>query len=328
MKLVRCVHGKVSCDALNGLLLVFLQIGFVQAQNVSPTRVINLQDVIPGVGATWRIADVTQSNGHWAVLLRPVQRHSGSAIVTGDSQEQRVSLQIGAFDRIIMDREHLIYLRHASTRLQTTEFSRWKADSDGFETRTVAEAFAEPVVSEGLVQWKTDRVRVDAQGNRRSPAGPTSEKSELSIPERRIVLGLPERRYMVFGSRTEEIMIFDEAGTVVGTARADLDSAYASLGLRVSKPDVQSGKSRVVWAASSRDGLLFVHLSETPITRPTPIAVFNPTDGRLIRVISAVHPTAEGGPAADDQNPVGLAYLGAIDDQLIVVYSKGYVAFY
>jgi hypothetical protein len=79
---------------------------------------------------------------------------------------------------------------------------------------------------------------------------------------------------MEFGSRTEEIVIFNANGTLVSTARADLDSAYPELGLDVPKPDVESGRSRVVWAARSREGLLYVHLSETRVDRPVPIAVF------------------------------------------------------
>ena len=245
-----------------------------------------------------------------------------SAIVTGDSRGQRVAMQIGAFDRIAMDRNHAIYLRHAASSGEPTSVSKWKADTDELETQTILEPNAEPIVSDGILHWKPH-----GSSNRHHRKLAQGEQA-LTIPERRLVLGLPGQRYMVFGTRTEEIMVFDVDGTLVATARADLDAAYATLGLEVPKPDVESGRSRVVSAASSRHGLLYVQLSETPVTRPTPVAVFDPTDGRLLRVLNAVHPTAEPSIPVNDLTPVGLPYLVAIDDELVVVYGKGYLAFY
>lgn len=291
-------------------------------QTISPVHVLNWDKAVPGGREKWRIADVSQSHSRWAVLLRPMQRHGGSAILTGDKHEQSVSVEVQAFDRIAMDRDHVIYLRHSGSR-DVTVVSKWNAEKDEVESQSISETNAEPVVSEGRVNWKAH----GSSNRHRRRLAPGEADSD--IPEERFVFGLPAQRYMVFGALTEEVMTFDADGALAGMARVDLDSAYTSLGLHVPTPDFQTGRRRVVSAAaSSREGLLYVQLSETLWTRPAPVAVFDPSTGRLLRVLNAVHPLADSGSLPYDGPPVGLPVLKAVDDLLVISFGMGYLAFY
>lgn len=86
---------------------------------------------------------------------------------------------------------------------------------------------------------------------------------------------------------------------------------------------------RIVWASSSRQGLIYMYLSGLPVRGPGRIAVVLPSDGRLVKSIALDLPGSDS--RRDRYNPEGsmMVVMGAVDDQTAVMDAElGILALY
>lgn len=280
------------------LVIAVPQAGIAQVDSVRPVRVVDLRQIVhhdlslPNVV----LREITQANGMWAALMRSPGRE-GSVIVAGPPNSEHAMITAARFDKIAIDSQGRMFLRKVTLGKEGSEVSA--LDQTGSEMNSLPMPYlATPILSQGAVHWRPQK-HADF--------------------ERGIVLGLPARRYLELGSRTEMIVLHDFEGKVLSSAAADLDAAYASIGRSFPKQDIESSTvSRIMWAATSPDGRLYVCLSGTSAAGPAYLAVLDPGDGHLLRLLSAELPTSPNRVAASNPKGVIWPVLGAIGDQLII----------
>jgi hypothetical protein len=187
---------------------------------------------------------------------------------------------------------------------------------------------AEPFLSVGMFHWYT---AAGSAGLDQSsiPSITRSPDKNTALAQPIFTGGLPENKYLTFGSLSELITVIDGNNSIISEHRAHLDDAYKNLGLPIGKSDSGNGLTRVIWADVTTDGQLAVCLSDTPMSGPAYIAMFKPEDGSLSRVVAAVLPQAANRKKAKNPSGYIVPMFGSVGDHIVVADPEMYlVAFY
>jgi hypothetical protein len=135
-------------------------------------------------------------------------------------------------------------------------------------------------------------------------------------------LGLTDGGRVELGRTSETMKIFDSDGSFRRAVIPELDAAYAALNRPYPKSTLPWGRNRVLWATSSSEGSLYVCLSGVSVTEGVPIAVIRPDDGRLVKVIRALLPTATWRQTRSNSDGIIFPSHGVADDRLVITDSS------
>lgn len=285
--------------------------------------------------------DLKASGSRWAMLVstRPLQGpmprlfevspNARSMVISGDASSHWVQTIKGTADQITLSRNGDVYVKHKSA---SGDFSISVLNGHGGlkdTQRLNVENSSSLLLLDGRVLLKTENgvseINAAIQRDRKETTQVVSgSDSEAAIRQVEVTFGLSGNRYAIFRTLTEDIRIFSAEGERLSRSQADLDAAYRSLGKAISRfapdSDGQGGRSRVFWAAGGEDGYLYVCLSELNITRePIRLAVINPENGGLIKLLSFNLPRASV--RVSNANPNGsiLPTHGAVGDRILIL---------
>jgi hypothetical protein len=311
----------------------------VPVSKIGPSQVINLGDIIrrdiglSGLGVKEdvkqiSITHVSQAGGVWAAVVPFAFKTT--VLATGRGNISHAFTVSGRVRQLAVDQEGRLHLLERS-QVSSSAPDIWVMDESGasLEHYSLSVVSAVPFLSDSGVLWKAPDAIVAKQlfipllqlnGKR--------DSNEL-IPQVVTVGALSDHGYFTFGNLSEVITVHGPDGSVLRSYPAPLDSAYEAIGVSFGKPPQPSEISRVMWAASTGEGLLYVCLSGTLGSGPAFLAVIEASSGTLQRVVSAELPGFKDGVAAN--NPAGtmLPATGAIGDQLVIAdRSRGVLAIY
>lgn len=288
--------------AVSGVFLSLGQVspisGVSRLVRITPRRVLFLEETGKLLLGTnhFAVRAATYSRDRWAVLVS--MEDKSCAVLAGDLTSES-SFAVGPkLERLFLDASGRLTL----ARFDGVGFELLNQDWEGgtlTSAGTIGLSVA-PFYSDGKLMWRSlhadpAEVPPPTQTPYRvvQPVGLPPDTTAKILEPRYLIVGLPAGRHVAFSDRTEQITLYEADGSLVGTAQADLDSAYRALGLTPRRVDPLGNESRVMWASSSIEGELYVCLSQTPVIGPAEIAVINPASGSLIRVLRAELPKAE-----------------------------------
>jgi hypothetical protein len=190
----------------------------------------------------------------------------------------------------------------------------------------------QPIIKSSGVTWVTQEALFSASSF--TPFVLPSKLQDINDTgvQVRYVGPLNDGGYYTFGSGSEIITLHSSDGSVSGSFPAPLDKAYQAIGHPVPKQPPAPGGSgtvRVIWAAGTPNGQLYICLSGLKTAGPAYIAVVDAQTGTLLKVIAASLPAFPELITA--VNPLGtvIPATGAVDDHLVMVDQvKGSVAIY
>ena len=163
---------------------------------------------------------------------------------------------------------------------------------------------------------------------------PATKELVLEVEnERRFVLGLPGGRHLILRDRSERVTVYDASGSATATAVLRFDQAYTSIGRTSAPVDIHlvgDGRTRVIWATTSAAGELYISLTDTPVVGPGYVAVFDPLNGKFIRMLSLELPKGILS-RVFDENPGGtmIPLMGSIYERMVIAdRDAGVAAFY
>lgn len=320
-----------------GMLLAFHSSAQVVYKN--PIRTVNVRTVLARDTAETKVnlLDLNQANGRWAVLLGP-RVGTKSSVVTGDATSEKAFSVEGKFDNFIMDENSSIHL-HQTSRLRkgepTNPASVVVVTPDGLKANTyqIPGGASTPLHTGSEVVWQTSEGFFGVGGGRTSLIRDSDTVKLISHPEfraQRLTSGmLPSGKTYLFSDLAEDLVILDPLQKTTINVPLQLDSAFAAIGITPGRRDPSSGRSRIMWATTASDGKLVVCLSDTPMSGPAYVAVFNPETGALVEVIRANLPTSPARRGPNNANGVMVPSLGAMTDRLVLLDdSEGTLAFY
>lgn len=311
----------------------------VQAQALNPRAVIDLTSIVSqNVARSPSTVEMASENaGRWAVGVRFSNKER--VILTGLIGKDEVSQLSGTFDRIAVDGQGKILLREIAPPGASWETSvvEWDPSKKDVIRLAVSAGQPELFVSAGRVFfWAASKI-LDQRGQTIRPTGTslslewTSSDPNDAVTQSRQIVGLPGDRLAIIGSRTERISLYGFDGRLQSSSRADLSSAYASLGIDdKSHPlefeRIETGRTRITWITSSPEGYILMRLTEVPVHEPSPVAAFDPVDGRSIKVLRLNRPTSPRRRSQGNPNGYIMPDLGTYGSMLFVVDSRAGVA--
>ena len=327
------------------LLLLVGPVGQSHAQALRPSIVVDVKaEVLARTGR----ADVDQvhmdySNGRWATLVNLVNPDESYILTGGEADGTRISSLIHSrADRIALEPDGVIYLRRRGSGSNVTDIDIWNKELN-FKTRqTIQGLGAEPVRMGSAVLWKFRESlfwlhpSINAAHPFAAPispfnrAGPAPSVKPPVQPEWPRVFGLPPNQWIYFETLFETISVLDSDGALVAKNKTELDQAYRAANVEPLKREPLLGRSRVLWAAVSRRGELYVRLAGISVGPGFAyFAVVNPMTGRFTRLVAISLPASPEN--IGKGNPRGFIYAsaGALDDRLAVLDVKaGILAVY
>ena len=324
------------------LLLVLAGQVFGQVETLPYRRVVHFRDLINGladINEEFQITDVSISANRWVALLSFRKGETNSILVSGDLAGADASVRRLEYrpTRAILDGQNRIYLQ-GDQRGRQRERAVFELEERGGrrELAQIPDDMVTPLRSGGEVLWSGAEGIWREQSSRglkiKRPPPTNGAVSEVEN-ELLSVLGLPGGRHLILRSRVETATVYDATGSVSSTAVLRFDQAYASIG-RTSAPvdihEVGSGRTRVIWATTSAAGELYVGLSETPIVSSVYVAVFDPVNGKFMRMLSVERPKGIAF-RVFDENPDGgmLPSMGSVYERMVIADPEaGVVAFY
>ncbi|MCX6594545.1 MAG: hypothetical protein NTZ56_23780 [Acidobacteria bacterium] len=241
----------------------------------------------------------------------------------GDISQQRVEFTPVGYDQVRLADDQRIYLRQRrdpKKDVATVDVRSWLWSS--VTTYSIASAEAALIVSAGAARWKTP---LGLKGlNRQITAVPWGRSLGVrptdlgaGVDQRLFSFGLSGDRCAVFGSISETVTIYDADNRVVQSKVVEIGKAFQSLGLSPPAPNEKQGITRVIWAAASHHGYLYVGLSETPLGSAA-IGMFDLLDGHLIRIIQADLPRLQERKSTFNPEGYLIPTFAAFDDRLVI----------
>jgi len=316
-----------------GVLFIGSPLAYAQVRVIHPLSVVDIREMTPSVAGTAcnKITDISQSGSRWAALVEcPDQK---SVVVWGDGKSTHPVVLDGRFDRIVMDSAHNMVVRSVPLPVRSAAVPASKAsivftkaqvlDANGNVSRTMImkSAGARPLMTGDAVRWATQfGAFTDSELTANAPSRLSRyADTNQNTPQIVYVLGLPMGGHVTIGNLTETVNVFDEHNSPAGSHVLHLDDAYRSIGAAIRPPDVQSGRTRILWAAGSANGLVYICLSDTPMSGPAYIAVVDPLSGGVNEVFRAELPSASGR-IERRFNPTGVICptLGAVNGHLVI----------
>jgi hypothetical protein len=295
-------------------------------RNLQPASVIDIRTSTQSASgiACDDVRDITAIGMRWAALLDcPAQK---SALVWADGKSTHFLNLEERFDRVVMDASLNMVLRSVPATSANATIGTTRAlvlDATGAVVRRVAinSRGARPFQVAGSIRWASQSGSLtEVQLNSPDVAHlSTYVDTNRNTPQLIYVLGLPGGGHATIGNLTETVNVFDEQNRLVASRLLPLDEVYKAIGMPIRPPDIESGRTRMVWAAGASTGLVYICLSDTPMSGPAYVAVVDPLAGALTGVIRADLPKASG--RVDPRfNPAGVIVpgLGAIDGHLII----------
>jgi hypothetical protein len=328
-----CVYRKpwlrLAASALAAGSVLVSELAAVEVRGQQPISIVDLRGLAENSGLGHPvITAVVQAQGRWAVAAYSSDVQKSVVISGGESGAPKSSAPIeGSAIELGFDSGVLYALSRAAKSADVVVF-----DKDlGILARTPSGL--EKKVLERKVAGRSQFYLPFRHSIRQSP--PEDRNQAFSYPQEEWLFpmpslnGSPRRRWLHFGSLSEEIALVSEDGSILSQNYADLDSAYLSVGMKIPPHDPSSEVTRVTWAGLSDAGELYICLSSSPINAPAYIAVIEPETGKLARVIAAQMPRATD--RVGKYNPLGfmLPLMGAVQNRLVVVDSGvGLLAIY
>jgi hypothetical protein len=294
-----------------------------QILTVQPARIVDLKQAVSKESGPFGVEpiDLAQAGGRWVVLTQSLG--DSTILVAGDLTSTRVISVAGRFDRVRIDQTGRIYLRYLLSRKESQVSTRVLVlDGNGgpLDAATISEKGAEPVSLKGQIRWRTKAGVYDAHSVPANTGQAIAKDPNDELPQRVFSLGLPSGQYLTLGDLSEQVTLFGNDGRLLVSRKLDLKPAFDAASVRYKDHEAGSGETRVVWATTSADGLLYVYLSDTPASGPGYIGLFEPSTGKLVNVLRVLLPQAEGRRDATF-NPQGYISptFGAVGDHLVMV---------
>ena len=272
-------------------------------------------------------------------LLSFRKLETNSILVSGDLAGADVSVRRLEYrpERAILDGQNRTYLQGDQRGSQRERAVFELLEHGGLrELVQIPDSSLTPLRSGGEVLWSGAEGMWRERSSRalkiKRPPGVNEPVPEVEN-ERRFVLGLPGGRHLILRDRVEIATVYDASGSVTATAVLRFDQAYASIGRTSAPVDIHlvgSGRSRVIWATTSASGELYIALADTLIVGPVYVAVFNPQNGKFMRMLSAERPKGILF-RVFDENPDGMMIpsMGSVYERMVFVDpDAGVAAFY
>jgi len=328
----------VPFQLLLALWLAGVLVGQSHAQALRPSVVVDVKaEVLARTGR----ADVDQvrmaySNRRWATLANLANANGCYILTGGEAESAHISplIQTRA-DRIALEPDGVIYLRRRGSAPNVTEIDIWDRELK-FKTRqTIQGSGAEPVRMGSAVLWKFRESlfwlhpTVNAAHPFAAPISPFNRAGSAPVttpsvmPEWPMIFGMPSNQWIYFETVSEHISVLASDGALVTKKRADLDKAYRVANVEPLKHEPLLGRSRVLWAAASRRGELYVHLAGISVSSGFAyVAAIDPMTGRFTRLVVLGLPSSPK--YISDGNPGGFifGFEGALDDRVAIIDGK------
>ncbi len=305
---------------------------------LSPLQTVMIPDVVRGGlgGEISRNAlgliglrSLAEADGIWAVL---VSTTVGNSVAIGNVGGFTHAFAVEKDVRqLALDRSGHVHLLHGYATGANSARQVSVVDTEGapIGQYTVPAAAAWPFLSGSGVVWYTGRALATSLY-----VAPTVQQNGVrdineTGGQRTWVGALPDGRYYTFGNASETITIHRPGGSVVASYAAPLDRAYQAIGHAVPKPPPGSDLVRVVWAATTSKGQLYICLSGLSASGPAYVAVVDVQTGALSKVIAASLPAFPE--LATPTEPTGTVTpgWGAAEDCMVILDQiKGVAAIY
>lgn len=319
----------------------FLASAIAQAQSsvsilhLSPQQTVKVGEVIqrdnklaqPGATAELSIEKISQAETSWAALV-PVS--GGSAIVIGQGTSLHSFTTSRKVVNLALDLEGHLHLLGINRESGLGEVSIVDQSGSELGAYSLPVKRAAPILTEAGVAWKAPGIFVSQQtftpllqlNGKRDPNDDT--------PQLVVVGSLPNGGgYYTFGNLSEIVTIHGSDGAVVKSYPVPLDVAFEAIGVSFVKPQPPTDASRVMWAAPTQSGQLYICLSGTRASGPAFLVVVDVESGRIEKVISADLPRSAEAVASNNPNGTMLPSDGAMGKHLVIVdRGQGLVATY
>ena len=290
-------------------------------------QLINLEEVIrrdlsqattPNGSNQIAVRRISQAQGAWAASV-PFSS-STTAIVTGHSGQAHAFIAAGRVRQLAIDHELRLHLLHyTQPSAPASDVSVMDLQGNSLENYSIPGATGSPFLNSSNVMWKVAGALVSKQAF--TPLLQLNGVRDLNEARaQRIIVGaLPvDGEYFTFGDLSELITQHGKDGSVLSSYEAPLDAAFQAVGVSFVKPPQPSDISRVIWAASTPNGLLYICLSGAPAAGPAFIAVLEVSSGKLLKVLRAELPRFKNAVTARNVNGTMTPAMGAISDQLVI----------
>lgn len=297
-------------------------------RDMVPVQVTNLREILSASLNTscTTIVAVAQRATDWAALVEcPSQK---SAVVWGEIGTTHAVQLDAAYDRIAIDGDrHLVLRAKAVRRSQATSVPVTRGlilNYDGTLSGTLAlnATGAEPINGAALL-WSTLTGVFSDDLLRTKP--PSREQEYESLDANRkagqvvYVAATAAGGHITLGSLTETVDAYSADNRLLTSYNLHLEDAYLAIGLPTTPPDIQSGRSRILWGTGGNDGYLYLCLSDTPASGPAYFAVIEPSTGTLSEVRRLQLPAATGR-VEERFNPKGVICpaRGTVGDHIVI----------
>ena len=275
------------------------------------------------------MGQISQANGSWAISVPLSPRSTG--FVVGTDSEEHTFIFAGRVRQLALDQDHNIHIWQRTlppAEGETVLVLDWQGSV--VDHYSLPEASASPFLTQTGIVWRVPGALVN-----KNLFASLYEKADVSDANdktsgQRVYVGaLPGNEgFFTFGDMTEGVVIHNRKGSVIKSYTAPLDSAYQALGMSFSRPAPPSESSRVLWAAATRAGLIYICLAGTSAAGPAYIAVLDVNSGTITSIIQAELPRLKQ--LVSPRNSTGIMFpgRGAVDDRLIIADQRGFLATY